>query len=68
MSGDPAPFWANLFLFYYENEWLKSVKKTNNILARKFGDTFRFIDDLIAMNGGGQFEKAFVEIYPPELN
>ena len=67
MGSDPAPFWANLFLFFFENEWLKRVKQTNNILARKFGNTFRFIDDLIAMNDGGQFEKYYKEIYPPEL-
>ena len=56
MGLDPAPFFANLFLFYYESEWLKKLKKSDNIKARKFGNTFRFIDDLIAMNDGGEFE------------
>ena len=67
MGLDPAPFFANLFLFYYESEWLKKLKKSDNIKARKFGNTFRFIDDLIAMNDGGEFESSHHEIYPPEL-
>ena len=28
---------------------------------------FRFIDDLIVLNFGGEFERNFKEIYPPEL-
>ena len=28
---------------------------------------FRFIDDLAAINDGGEFENSFHEIYPPEL-
>ena len=67
MGGDPAPFWANLFLFYYESKWLLEMKKTNNILARKFGNTFRFIDDLNALNDGAEFQNHHLEIYPPEL-
>ena len=30
--------------------------------------TFRFIDDLIAANDYGEFERSFREIYPPELS
>ena len=43
------------------------MKKENNVLARKFGRVFRFIDDLLAVNDGEEFEKHFSEIYPPEL-
>ena len=67
MGGDHAPFWANLFLFYFENKWLKGMKKNNNILARKFSHTFRYIDDLLAVNDGGMFEKYYKDIYPIEL-
>ena len=35
--------------------------------ARMFTNTFRFIDDLIAINDGGTFEKSYKDIYPPEL-
>ena len=67
MGLDPAPYFANDFLFSYESKWLKNTKKTNNALARKFGKTFRFINDLNALNDGGEFEKIHSEIYPPEL-
>ena len=36
-------------------------------MARKFGRVFRFIDDLLAINDGNEFEKHYREIYPPEL-
>ena len=28
MGSNPAPFFANLFLFFYESTWLKSIKNT----------------------------------------
>ena len=67
MGGDPAPFWANLFVFHYESQWLQKMRKSHNILARKFGNTHRYIDDLVAINDGGALEKHHKEIYPPEL-
>ena len=38
--SDPAPFSANLFLFFYESRWLKSIKNTNYGVVRKFGNIF----------------------------
>jgi len=67
MGGDPAPHWANLFLFYYESEFLKNVKKSNATRARKFRNIYRYIDDLQTINDDGEFERSIGEIYPPEL-
>ena len=67
MGSDPAPFMANLFLYFYENKWVQNLKREDLISARKFANTFRFIDDLCAINDGGLFEKHHHEIYPPEL-
>ena len=67
MGSDPAPFFANLFLFFYEVQWIKLTKKSDYARARRFLNTFRFIDDLIAANDYGEFERSFKEIYPPEL-
>ena len=67
MGSDPAPYFANLFLYRYESRWLNKMKKENNVLARKFGGMFRYIDDLLAVNDGGEFEKHCSEIYPEEL-
>ena len=67
MGSDPAPAFANLFLFYYESKWITSIRKNNYILARKFGQVFRYIDDLLALNDGKSFETYHTEIYPEEL-
>ena len=67
MGSDPAPFFANLFLFYYECNWIDRCKKEDYKKARKFHNIFRFIDDLLAINDGGEFGKSFLDIYPPEL-
>ena len=45
----------------------RSEKKTDLHTARRFSHTFRFIDDLNAMNDGGEFEKHIKNIYPAEL-
>ena len=65
--SDPAPFMANLFLYYYESKYVKEVKKKDLFTARKFRNTFRFIDDLLAINDDGEFQRSFKDIYPPEL-
>ena len=67
MGSDPAPYFANLFLYHHESRWLNKMKKENNILARKFNKVYRFIDDLLAINDGGEFEKCCSQIYPEEL-
>ena len=56
IGSDPAPFFANLFPYHYERQWLVNLKKKDLSKARKFGNTFRFIDDLCAFNDGGEFE------------
>ena len=65
MGSDPAPFFANLFLFFYESRWLKSIKNTNYQVARKFGNIFRFIGDLVAINDANEFEKDYNESTHP---
>ena len=37
MGSDPAPFFANLFLYHYERQWLLNLKKKDLAKARKFG-------------------------------
>ena len=67
MGSDPAPFFANLFLYFYESTWLRQIQKTDIARARRFSNTFRFIDDLSTLNDGGEFSRSYHEIYPPEL-
>ena len=67
MGSDPAPFFANLFLYYYESKWMNELKKKDLIRARKLCNIFRFIDDLNAINDAGEFENNYQHIYPEEL-
>ena len=67
MGTDPAPFMANLFLYYYENKFMKELMKTDKRAARKFGNVWRYIDDLNAVNNDQIFEHNIPNIYPPEL-
>ena len=67
MGIDPAPFWANLFLYVYENQFISDLISTDKVKARHFLSTKRFIDDLCALNDGGEFGRLHQQIYPDEL-
>ena len=67
MGSDPAPFFANLFLFHYESKWIKTHSRTEFLRARRLFNIFRYIDDLLALNDGNEFLRTFNEIYPSEL-
>ena len=43
------------------------VKKRSIRQARRLANVFIFIDDIVAVSGGGDFEWGFKEIYPPEV-
>ena len=68
MGIDPAPFWANLFLYTYERDYMKSLIGFDKVKAKCFHSTHRFIDDLCAINDGGEFGRIYRDIYPDELN
>ena len=67
MGIDPSPFWANLFLYQYEQRYMTDLIKADKVKARHFHSTKRFIDDLCALNDGNQFERVHRDIYPEEL-
>ena len=46
MGIDPAPFWLNLFLHTYENEYISELISNDKVKARHFHTTERLIDDL----------------------
>ena len=66
-GSDPAPFFANLFLFNYESKWVKSNSYNNYARAKRLFNTFRYIDDLLALNDNNEFGNIFQQIYPPSL-
>ena len=67
MGIDPAPFWANLFLYFYESKFVQTLISAGSDRAFKYHGTNRFIDDLIAINDNNDFLHSFKEIYPPQL-
>ena len=67
MGIDPAPFWANLFLYAYESNYMSELINLDKVKARHFHSTKRFIDDLCALNDGGVFGQVYKDIYPNEL-
>ena len=67
MGIDPAPFWANLFLYAYEVNYMSELIVLDKVKARHFHSTKRFIDDLCALNDGGEFGRVYKDIYPSEL-
>ena len=67
MGIDPAPFWANLFLYQFEQRYMSDLILTDKVKARHFHSTKRFIDDLCAINDGNLFGTVYKNIYPEEL-
>ena len=66
MGTDCAPLLANLFLFFYEYRYMRNLIKTNLVLAKRFNNTMRYIDDLLTLNNLS-FQAAITDIYPHEL-
>ena len=47
MGIDPAPFWANIFLYHYEEKFVKKLVSSGSPRAYKYHGASRFIDDLL---------------------
>ena len=65
MVIEPAPFWANLYLYNHESKHITHLI-TDKLRSRRFYSTFRFTDNLCALNDGAEFAKVCLEIYPTE--
>ena len=67
MGIDPAPFWANLYLYYYEEKHVSTLMKTDAVCARRYKYATRFVHDQCNINDSGQFKNSCQTIYPAEL-
>ena len=67
MGIDPAPFWANLYLYKYESDFITQLMKSDKVRARKYLHATRFIDDECNLNDYGEFGSSYHLIYPEEL-
>ena len=61
------PFWANIFLYAYEPSYMTDLISLDKVKARHFHSTKRFIDDLCALNDGGEVGKVHKDISTNEL-
>ena len=67
MRIDPAPFWANLYLYHYENLFMMKLIRTDRYKGFTFKNAFRFIDDACTINDSDAFNESYQQIYQPEL-
>ena len=68
IGTDPVQFRAILYLCNYDSKYITNLaQRTNKLRGRRFHSTFWYIDDLCALNDGGEFGKDFLETYPTEL-
>ena len=67
MGTNCTPLLADLFLYYYQNEFLdKLIKEGKGKFARKINLSYRYTDDLISLNNK-RFEEFISDIYPKGL-
>ena len=67
MGTNCAPLLADLFLYFYESEFLDNmIRGGHRKLDRSFNLCYRYIDDLIVFNNK-KFEDYVKEIYPSQL-
>ena len=62
-----APFVADLFLFCYERDFMKSLSRENQAdIIEAFNSTSRYLDDLLNIDNI-YFDRMVDRIYPTEL-
>ena len=54
-------------MLHYGLIFIDATMNPNKLRGRQFHSTFQFIDDFCTLNDGGEFSKAFLEIYQAEL-
>jgi hypothetical protein len=68
MGTNCAPLLADLFLYSYETDFIQGLlKKNEQMLARSFNHTFRYIDDVLSLDNS-RFGDFVDRIYPIELD
>ena len=64
MSFDPAPFWADVFLYLFESKYMKQLILNGSSKVYKYHGVSIFIDNLFVTNDGNDFLK---NMYHKEL-
>ena len=67
MGLDPAPYWASLFLYFFESKFVQQLISKGSEHAFKFQRNSRFINDLCTINDYSEFSSPWKFIYPKQL-
>ena len=67
MGTDCAPFLANLYLYALEYKFLEQLTHDDIDTARRFSNSYRYIDDLLTFNNYTLMDEYKHKIYPKEL-
>ena len=68
MGTDPAPFWANLFLYFFETNCIKQLISNKSSKEYEYHGVSIFIDTLCAINDEKEFLTSLTNIYPKVLD
>ena len=66
MGTNCAPLFANIYLHCYEFDYINKLRIIDNKMARRFSNTYRYIDDLASVNNP-LFNDVISDIYPKSL-
>ena len=68
MGIDPVPFMANMFLHFFENNYVELLMSEGKLaLAKSLRYTYRYLDDLFNINDNKLFESVYKSVYPNDL-
>ena len=68
MRIDSVPFWANLFLYFFESKYIQQIILVKYLRSYEYHDRSRFKDDLWTVNDSVEFCSSFKNMYPKELD
>ena len=67
MGTNCAPLFADLFLFYYERDFMMSLSNDKQaVIIDAFNTTSRYLEDILNINNV-YFDNMISQIYPTEL-
>ena len=67
MGTDPAPFWANIFLYSNKEQYMSLLIHSDKIKVKHFYLIRCFTDDFSTINDDGEFGRSFCDMYSKEL-
>lgn len=64
IDKDPAPYWANFSLHFFEYKYIHQLISKGSPPANNFHGTSRFMVDLCITNDDGALSSSYKYIYP----